>query len=81
MDFRQVRQVLGNHRCIMGGLDTVSSLPNMNVDQIKEEVDRVFSLLKPTGPFIFAGSHMFQDDADLSVIEAAYDRALSRAAF
>jgi len=81
MDFNHVRQVLGDRCCIMGGLDTVSSLPNMNVDQIRDEVDRVFSLLKPSGPFIFAGSHMFQDDADLSVIEAAYDRALTRAAF
>lgn len=80
MDFSQVRSVLGPDRCIMGGLDTVSSLPNMNVEEIRDEVDRVFDLLAPSGPFIFAGSHMFQDDADISVIEAAYERALTRSA-
>jgi uroporphyrinogen decarboxylase len=76
MDFGEVRRVLGADRCIMGGLDTVSSLPRMNVEEIRAEVDRVFGLLAGSGPFIFAGSHMFQDDADLDVVEAAYDRAL-----
>jgi uroporphyrinogen decarboxylase len=79
MDFNQVRGVLGRERCIMGGLDTVSSLPRMNVDEIRSEVGRVFDLLAPSGPFIFAGSHMFQDDADLAVIEAAYEQALASA--
>lgn len=79
MDFKQVREILGD-RCIMGGLDTVSSLPGMNKTQIRDEVVRIFDLLGTTGPFIFAGSHMFQDDSDLSVIEAAYDRALLCAA-
>lgn len=76
MDFGEVRRVLGADRCIMGGLDTVSSLPRMNVEEIRAEVNRVFGLLGRSGPFIFAGSHMFQDDADLDVIEAAYDQAL-----
>jgi len=79
MDFERVRAVLGKKRCIMGGLDTVSSLPKMNAEEIREEVDRIFNELASSGPFIFAGSHMFQDDTDLAIVEAAYDRALDRA--
>lgn len=80
MDFKAVRAVLGADRCIMGGLDTVTSLPRMDIGEIRSEVRRIFGMLAPSGPFIFAGSHMFQDDADLAVVEAAYDEALVCAA-
>ena len=33
------------------------------------EVERVFSILKDSGPFIFSGSHMIQDDTDLDGAE------------
>ncbi|MCG8604543.1 hypothetical protein MJD09_06015 [bacterium] len=75
MSFEQTRQALGKDVCIMGGLDTVSALPSMNEEEIRSEVKRVFGHLKNSGPFIFAGSHMFQDDAPLEVIEAAYETA------
>lgn len=76
MDFRDVRETLGTKRCIMGGLDTITALPVMNETQIREEVRRVFGNLAASGPYIFSASHMFQDDTDLSVIEAAYDEAM-----
>ncbi len=75
MSFEKTRQVLGSDVCIMGGLDTVTALPVMNAGEVREEVRRVFDLLKPSGPFIFSGSHMFQDDAPLDVVEAAYEAA------
>lgn len=75
MSFDNTRQILGNKVCIMGGLDTVTALPVMNATAIREEVRRVFEELKHSGPFIFSGSHMFQDDAPLDVIEAAYEEA------
>ena len=81
MDYSKTRDVLGRDVCIMGGLDTITALPVMNEAEIEQEVERVFSLLKPSGPFIFAGSHMFQDDAPLEVIEAAYRKAYSLAAY
>ncbi len=80
MSFAKTRQILGEKACIMGGLDTITALPVMNETEIVQEVERVFSLLKP-GPFIFAGSHMFQDDAPLEVIEAAYRRAAELAPY
>lgn len=76
-----VREALGPNVCIMGGLDTITALPVMNADEVAREVDRVFSLLKETGPFIFCGSHMFQDDSDLDVIASAYDRAAALAPY
>jgi uroporphyrinogen decarboxylase len=81
MSFARTREILGDGVCIMGGLDTVTALPVMSPDQIREEVKRVFGLLKESGPFIFAGSHMFQDDAPLPVIEAAYETAYDLASF
>ncbi|MDQ7052364.1 MAG: uroporphyrinogen decarboxylase family protein [candidate division KSB1 bacterium] len=81
MSYEKTREILGRDICIMGGLDTITALPVMNEIEIRQEVERVFSLLKPTGPFIFAGSHMFQDDAPLEVIEAVYRRAYELAAY
>ncbi|RMD99174.1 MAG: hypothetical protein D6814_06070 [Calditrichaeota bacterium] len=81
MSLQKTREILGPHFCIMGGLDTITALPVMNPQEIQAEVERVFELLKPSGPFIFAGSHMFQDDAPLEVIEAAYRRAYELAPY
>lgn len=81
MSFSRTRDVLGPGVCIMGGLDTVTALPNMTETTVRAEVKRVFDELKPSGPFIFAGSHMFQDDAPLDVIDAAYDAAYELAAY
>lgn len=81
MSYAKTRQVLGDKVCIMGGLDTITALPVMSPDEIREEVQRVFGLLKYSGPFIFSGSHMFQDDTPLAVIEAAYETAYQLAAF
>ena len=69
------RERLGRNICIMGGLDVVSAIPVMNKEEICEEVKRVFRAYRDSGPFIFSGSHMFQDDTDLDVLEAAYDEA------
>lgn len=78
MSYAKTRQALGDV-CIMGGLDTVTALPVMSPEQIRAEVRRVFGQVKESGPFIFAGSHMFQDDTRLEVIEAAYDEAYRQA--
>lgn len=75
MDYAKTRHLLGDRVCIMGGLDTVTALPVMSPPEIRREVQRVFAHLKNSGPYIFSGSHMFQDDADLDVIEAAYEAA------
>lgn len=79
MTYDTVREKLGQDVCIMGGLDTVAALPVMSPEEVREEVRRVFGILKPAGPFIFAGSHMFQDDTPLDVIKAAYDMAFALA--
>ncbi len=81
MSFEKTRQVFGKEGCIMGGLDTVTALSQMNTEEIRSEVKRVFGQLKHSGPFIFAGSHMFQDDTPLEVIEAAYETANELAPF
>lgn len=81
MSYGKTKAVLGPDFCIMGGLDTVTALPVMTVDEVRAEVRRVFKLLKPLGPFIFSGSHMFQDDAPLEVIEAAYETAAELGAY
>ncbi len=81
MSFARTREILGNEVCIMGGLDTITALPVMSSDEVRAEVKRVFGLLKDSGSFIFSGSHMFQDDAPLPVIEAAYETAYELASF
>ncbi len=81
MTVAKVRETLGPRVCLMGGLDTITALPLMNAVEIQREVERVFSLLKESGGFIFAGSHLFQEDTDPVVIEAAYARAYELAPY
>ena len=81
MSFEETRSALGPEVCIMGGLDTITALPVMKPEEVRLEVDRIFRALKGSGPYIFAGSHMFQSDAPLPVIEAAYEAAYERAAY
>jgi len=81
MAVAKVRETLGPGVCLMGGLDTITALPVMNAVEIQREVERVFSLLKESGSFIFAGSHLFQEDTDPLVIEAAYARAYELAPY
>ncbi len=75
MSPQKTRERLGPNICIMGGLDTISALPVMTPAEIRDEVERVFSILKDSGPYIFSGSHMIQDDTDIEVVVAAYQRA------
>ena len=81
MSPQHTREQLGPGYCIMGGLDTITALPVMTPAEIRLEVERVFSILKDSGPFIFSGSHMIQDDTDLDVVIAAYERAYELAAY
>ena len=81
MSPKYVREFFGPRFCLMGGLDTITALPVMTVQEIRDEVERVFASLKNTGGFILAGSHMFQDDTALDVIAAAYERAYELAAY
>jgi uroporphyrinogen decarboxylase len=75
MSPQQTRECLGPKICIMGGLDTITALPIMTPEEIRVEVERVFAILKNSGGYIFSGSHMIQDDTDLEVVVAAYERA------
>ncbi|MFQ5641081.1 MAG: uroporphyrinogen decarboxylase family protein [bacterium] len=81
MSFSKTREILGKEVCIMGGLDIVTALPRMSEEEVRAEVKRTFRVLKNSGPFIFAGSHMFQQDAPLDVIEAAYEAAYELAVY
>jgi uroporphyrinogen decarboxylase len=58
MSLHKTRERLGPQTCIMGGLDTITALPVMSPAEIRAEVERVFSILKESGGFIFAGSHV-----------------------
>ncbi|MCK5201184.1 MAG: hypothetical protein KAR21_22675, partial [Spirochaetales bacterium] len=78
---KETRRILGDNICIMGGLDVVSAMPVMNKEEIRKEVKRIFKQYKSSGPFIFSGSHMFQDDTNLEVLEAAYEEAYSLSEF
>ncbi len=75
MDLHKLKEEYRNKLSIMGGLDTAMALPFKNEEEIQQEVERVFSILKPGGGYIFSGSHMIQDDTPLSVVEAAYKKA------
>jgi uroporphyrinogen decarboxylase len=81
MSPQQTRERLGPKICIMGGLDTITALPIMTPEEIRVEVERVFAMLKNSGGYIFSGSHMIQDDTDLDVVVAAYERAYELAEY
>ena len=75
MSYTKVREIFGKNIGIMGGLDIVSAVSVMSSQEIKQEVSRIFKLLKHSGPYIFCSSHMFQDNDSLEVIETAYQTA------
>ena len=75
MSYTKVREIFGRNIGIMGGLDIVSAVSVMSSEEIKQEVSRIFKLLKHSGPSIFCSSHMFQDNDSLEVIETAYQTA------
>jgi uroporphyrinogen decarboxylase len=81
MSPQQTREKLGPKVCIMGGLDTITALPVMTPAEIRVEVERVFSILKNSGGYICSGSHMIQDDTELDVVVAAYERAYELAEY
>jgi uroporphyrinogen decarboxylase len=81
MSPQQTREKLGPGICIMGGLDTITALPVMTPAEIRVEVAHVFSILKNSGGYIFSGSHMIQDDTELDVVVAAYERAYELAEY
>jgi uroporphyrinogen decarboxylase len=81
MSPQKTRERLGSKICIMGGLDTITALPIMTPEEIRMEVERVFVILKNSGGYIFSGSHMIQDDTDLDVVVAAYERAYELAEY
>ena len=75
MDLKMIKETYAGKLSVMGGLDTAMALPFKNEQEIGEEVERIFGILKPGGGYIFSGSHMIQGDTPLSVVEAAYKKA------
>jgi uroporphyrinogen decarboxylase len=57
MDLKKLKKEYGKDICFWGGGFDVQKIPFMKLDEIKEEVKKVFDIMKPGGGFVFSGSH------------------------
>lgn len=61
-----------------GGVDTQQVLPKGTIQEIKDQVNRIFDIMAPGGGFIFVPVHNIQSDISPERIDAVYQTAISR---
>ena len=75
MEPERLKEAYGNKIAFWGGVDTQHLLPKGNVDQVKEEVKRILSILSKGGGYILAPAHTIQYDVPAENVIAIYEGA------
>jgi uroporphyrinogen decarboxylase len=57
MDLKRLKREFGKDIAFWGGGFDVQKIPFLELDEIKEEVKKVFEIMKPGGGYVFSGSH------------------------
>jgi len=65
----------GDKIAFWGGIDTQHLLPNGTVQQVKDEVKRILSIMDHDGGYILAPAHTIQYDVPAENVIAIYEGA------
>jgi uroporphyrinogen decarboxylase len=79
MDLERLKREFGSDLTFWGGgVDTQHLLPHGSLEQIKDQVSRIFDIMAPGGGFVFVPVHNIQADIAPERIQAVYETALSK---
>lgn len=81
MEPERLKADFGSRLCFYGGFDTQDVLPFGNEEQIKAEVARVMSALKPNGGYIFSAAHNIQTDVPAKNVLTMFQAAQKLGAY
>jgi len=73
MDHRHIKQEFGRDLAFQGGIGIQQTLPFGTPQQVRQEVRRLFEIMKPGGGFIAGTSHKIQADTPVDNILALMD--------
>jgi uroporphyrinogen decarboxylase len=79
MDLVRLKREFGKHITFWGGgVDTQHVLPAGTIQQIRDQVSRVFDIMAPGGGFVFVPVHNIQADIQPDRVLAVYETAKHR---
>lgn len=73
MDHRRIKREFGRDLAFQGGISIQQALPFGTPQQVREEVDRLFAIMKPEGGFFAGTSHKLQADTPVDNVLALLD--------
>lgn len=73
-----LKREYGNKLCFHGGFDIQTILPNASVEEIRAESRRIIDAMKGHGGYIFAGTHLLQNDCPPENIVTMYEEAIGK---
>ncbi len=75
MEHERLKKDFGDKICFWGGIDTQHLLPEGSLDEIKNEVKRILSVLDINGGYILSPAHTIQQDVSAENLIALYEGA------
>jgi len=82
MDLVGLKRDFGRDICFWGGgVDTQHMLPEGSLQEIKDQVSRVFDIMAPGGGFVFVPVHNIQADIEAERIMAVYETAAEKRSY
>lgn len=75
MTLEELKKEYGDKFCFHGGFDIQTILPNATEEEVRKETRRILEAMKGNGGFIFAGTHILQNDASPQNIIAMFEEA------
>ena len=73
MDHAELKSKFGDRLCFHGSISIQKTLPFGTPDDVRNEVQRRFETLAPSGGFIFCSAHNIQADTPIENIEALFE--------
>jgi uroporphyrinogen decarboxylase len=82
MDLVRLKREFGKHITFWGGgVDTQHVLPAGTIEEVRDQVSRVFDIMAPGGGFVFVPVHNIQADIQPDRVVAVYETAKHKRAY
>jgi hypothetical protein len=76
-DFAEAKAVLGKDLVLSGNMDQIHFLKNASVDAVREATEKLISIGKPGGKYLFATSDYLEPNTPLENVKAMISAAVS----